>query len=57
MFDIQRLRQDLMDYFGTGACSGMPAMFFEVMDIQSMSAESLIELAESNGFDLADYID
>lgn len=56
MFDIERLRMDLMDYFGTGACSGMPAMFFEVMDIQSMSADSLIALAENNGFDLEDYI-
>ena len=57
MFDIERMRMDLMDYFGTGACSGMPAMFFEVMDIQSMSADRLIALAENNGFNLEDYIE
>lgn len=56
MFDIEQLRADLISYFGTGAFSGMPAMFAEVIDIQYMSEESLIALAQENGFSLSDYL-
>ena len=44
--DIDRLRSDLEDYYGTGAFSGMPAMMMEVIDIQRMSDEEVVLKAQ-----------
>lgn len=53
--DIDRLRSDLVDYFGTGAFSGMPAMMMEVIDIQRMSDEEVAQKAIEMGIDLFQY--
>lgn len=53
--DIDRLRRDLEDYYGTGAFSGMPAMMMEVFDIQRMSDEEVVRKAQREGFDLFKY--
>lgn len=53
--DIDRLRDDLEDYYGTGAFSGMPAMMMEVSDIQRMSDEEVVRKAQREGFDLFKY--
>ena len=53
--DIDRLRSDLEDYYGTGAFSGMPAMMMEVIDIQRMSDEEVVLKAQREGFDLFIY--
>ena len=57
MLDIERLRTDLSDYYGTGALSGLSAMSVECLDIQYMSDEQLVCLAERSGFDIEEYID
>lgn len=53
--DIDRLRSDLEDYYGTGAFSGMPAMMMEVFDVQKMSDEDVVRNAQQEGFDLFRY--
>lgn len=53
--DIDRLRSDLEDYYGTGAFSGMPAMMMEVFDVQKMSDEDVVRKAQQEGFDLFRY--
>lgn len=52
--DIDRLRSDLEDYYGTGTFSGMPAMM-EITDIQRMSDEEVVLKAQREGFDLFKY--
>ncbi|MBO4432951.1 MAG: hypothetical protein J5852_05400 [Clostridia bacterium] len=53
--DYSKLRDDLTDYYGTAAFSGMPAALIDVVDIQSASNDSLLRRASENGFDLSDY--
>ena len=55
IIDIDLLRSDLEDYYGTGAFSGIPAMMTEVFDIQSMSDEEVVAKAQHEGFDLFKY--
>lgn len=53
--DIDRLRDDLEYYYGTGAFSGMPAMMMEVFNIQRMSDDEVVKNAQYEGFDLFKY--
>ena len=53
--DIQKLRSDLKDYYGTGAFSGMPAMMTEVWAIDRMSDQEVINKAVSAGFNIFEY--
>ena len=53
--DIERLRQDLIDYFG----SVTPIYSMVIMDVINMENADiykLIEIAKNNGFDLNNYI-
>ncbi len=52
--DIERLRRDLIDYFGT-AMSMFPVAMMELSQVENASPEKLIEIARKNGFDLRDY--
>ena len=52
--DIDRLRSDLIDYYGT-AMSFYPQAVIDLSKIESASAEQLINTALSNYFDLSDY--
>ena len=54
--DIDRLRNDLMSenlagYFG----AGLVGMLIESMDIQKMSSEELVQLAQNQGIELRKY--
>ena len=53
---IDELREYLEDYFGTAACSGMPAAFMDVSKVQNASAEELIEIAEAENIDLTRFM-
>lgn len=55
--DIERLRKDLLDYFGSAMFSGFPMAMMDVMKIQNASADTLIRIASENGFDLSKYIE
>lgn len=52
--DIERLRRDLIDYFGT-AMSVLPTAMMELSQVENASPEKLIEIAWKNGFDLRKY--
>ena len=52
--NIEALRQDLIDYFGT-AMMGNPIALMELVKVEQASPEELVKIAEDNNFDLEDY--
>ena len=52
--DYERLRRDLMDYFGT-AMTYYPVAVIELVTVENASNDKLIEIAIQNGFDLTKY--
>lgn len=53
--DYNKLRRDLMDYYGTAMHSGSPMVMMELMDVESATNSELLKLAKEAGFDLDDY--
>ena len=53
--DIEKLRSDLMDYFGT-AMGFFPVATMDLIKVQNASDEELINIALKNNFDLNKYI-
>lgn len=53
--NIDQLRRDLEDYYGTGVFSGIPAMMFEAINVNNMTDEEVIYKAQAEGFDLFNY--
>ena len=53
--NIDKLKDDMKDYYGTGAFSGMPAMMTEVWNIDRMSNAELVQKAVKDGFDIFKY--
>ena len=53
--DIEKLRSDLMDYFGT-ALGFFPVATMDLIKVQNASDEELINIALKNNFDLNKYI-
>lgn len=53
--DIEKLRNDLMDYFGT-AMGFFPVATMDLVKVQNASPEELINIALKNNFDLSKYI-
>lgn len=53
--DGDKLKKDLVDYFGTAMFNASPLAMFEVEKVQHASGEKLIEIALENGFDLSKY--
>lgn len=53
-YDYERLRNDLINYFGT-ATSFSPVAFMDVIKVEHASNNELISIAYSNNFDLNDY--
>ena len=54
--DFDRLREDLIDYFGTAMFNGFPVAVMDVTKVEMASNEQLIQIAYQNGFDLNNYI-
>lgn len=54
--DIERLRRDLIDYFGTAMFNGSPQAIIELSRIEHASPNELISIAINNGFDINDYV-
>ena len=52
--DYERLREDLIDYFGT-AMKYNPMAVIELSEVQSASNERLLQIARKNNFDLSNY--
>ena len=53
-FDIERLRTDLINYFGT-ASSFFPVAYMELFEVQNASNDKIIQIAIDNNFNLDDY--
>ena len=56
LIDVDRLRRDLMDYFGTATFSGFPMAVIDLAKIESATDSEIVRIAEKNGFNLRKYI-
>ena len=54
--DVNRLRRDMKDYYGTAMFNGFPMAVMDLSRVESMSDQELVELAHKNGVDLRKYI-
>lgn len=54
--DIERLRRDLIDYFGTAMYNGSPQAQILLSKVENASPNELISIAINNGFDINDYV-
>lgn len=52
---IDRLRKDLMDYYGTAAFNGFPMAVVDLGKIERMSDEEIVRLAQEKGIALEKY--
>lgn len=55
--NIEKLRQDLIDYFLGAYFIVSPIAIASVSEIENASEEELIKIALENKFDLRDYIE
>ena len=54
--DIEKLRNDLINYFGTAIFNGFCMAVVELSKIECATDEEIVSIARSNNFDLSDYI-
>mgnify|MGYP003289661293 CR=1 FL=1 len=54
MIDYEKLRNDLIDYFGT-AFTLNPMAMVDLLRVQNASDEELVDIALKNNFDLNRY--
>jgi hypothetical protein len=55
--DIEKLRSDMMDDYGTAMFSGFPMAVVELSQVENASPQALIDMAERRGIDLSEYAD
>ncbi len=53
--DGDRLKRDLMDYYGTAMTGGFPMAMMDLSRVEMASDEELIQMALEAGFDLWKY--
>lgn len=53
--DIDSLRKDLINYFGTAIFASSPLAIIEISKIETASYEELIQIARNNNIDLNKY--
>ena len=53
--DFEKLRNDLINYFGTAYISGFSMALIETSEVQTATNDKLIEIAIKNNFNLNDY--
>ena len=56
-YNIEELRRDLMDYYGTAMNSGFGMAVIDLSEIENASPEKLINIAKKLGVDLRNYIE
>lgn len=54
--DVNRLRRDMKDYYGTAMFNGFPMAVMDLSKVERLSDRELVELAQKNGVDLKKYI-
>lgn len=55
IIDVDDLREDLIDYFGTGMFDVSPAMMIMLEKVKSASDMEVVDIAIKNGFDIRKY--
>ena len=53
--DVDRLREYMMDEYGTAAFGGFPIAALDAWEIERMSGDELCREAERKGIDLRDF--
>ena len=53
--DYEKLRNDLIDYYGTASYNGFPMAIIELSNVENASYEELINIAIKNNFNLNNY--
>ena len=54
--DVDALRRDLKDYYGSAMCSGFPMAVVELTQVQNASPQELVDMAQRAGVDLGRYL-
>ena len=54
--DVNRLRRDMKDYYGTAMFNGFPMAVVDLSRVERLSDSELVELARKNGVNLKKYI-
>ena len=54
--NIEKLREDLIDYFGTAMFNASPLAMIELTKIEKASNQDIIKIAIDNNFDLNEYV-
>ena len=54
--DIERLRKDLKNYYGSAMHSGFPMAMMNLSEIERESDQELIQIAQQNHINLNNYI-
>ena len=55
--DIDRLRRDMKDYYGTAMFNASPIAVMDLSRVERASDMEIVEIAQKNGVDLSDYIE
>ena len=55
MIDYDRLRSDLMDYYGTAMVGGFPMAVIELGQVERASESELLQIAQKLGYNLNKY--
>ncbi len=53
--DYEKLREDLINYFGTAMTSGIPMATADLIEVEKATDEELIRIARRNGINLNNY--
>ena len=53
--DIEKLRNHLLDYYGTAIYSGMPMACINVAKVEACSVEELLRIAQKERIDLSEF--
>ena len=48
--DLEELRNQLIDYYGTAMANGNPLAMMDLIQVETASEETLIDYAERNNF-------
>lgn len=53
--DFDMLRNDLIDYFGTGMAAGISTCTYGIIEVENASDEELLRIANREGLNLQRY--
>lgn len=55
--NIEKLRKDLIDYFGTAMFNASPMAIINLSEVENANSDKLIQIAIKNNFALENYIE